>query len=128
MAWEINGTDQFADWYSSLTEAEQDGVIAVVEFLADQGPQLDRPHADRIKGSRYHNLKELRPRGAAKNCRVLFIFDPRRQAGRLVGGDKTGLWAKWYRTAIPEAERLYEDYLEELDALGLLNDTDEQGD
>lgn len=73
-------------------------------------------------------MKELRPRGAAKNCRVLFIFDPRRQAVLLVGGDKTGQWAKWYRTAIPEAERLYEDYLEELDALGLLNDTDEQGD
>jgi hypothetical protein len=128
MAWEINGTDQFADWYSSLTEAEQDAVIAVVEFLAEQGPQLDRPHADRIKGSRYHNLKELRPRGAAKNCRVLFIFDPRRQAVLLVGGDKTGQWARWYRTAIPEAERLYEEYLEELEALGLLNGTDEQGD
>ena len=45
-----------------------------------------------------------------------------------VGGDRTGQWAKWYRTAIPEAERLYEDYLEELEALGLHNDTNEQGD
>ncbi|MBK9295466.1 MAG: type II toxin-antitoxin system RelE/ParE family toxin [Candidatus Microthrix sp.] len=79
-----------------------------------------------MKGSNYHNLKELRPRGAAKNCRVLFIFDPRRQAILLVGGDKTGQWATWYRTAIPEAEQLYKDYLDELEALGLL-DSDEQG-
>ncbi|MBK7165510.1 MAG: type II toxin-antitoxin system RelE/ParE family toxin [Candidatus Microthrix sp.] len=109
-----------------MAEPQQDAVIAIVELLAEHGPQLDRPHADRIKGSNYHNLKELRPRGAAKNCRVLFIFDPRRQAILLVGGDKTGQWATWYRTAIPEAEQLYKDYLDELEALGLL-DSDEQG-
>ena len=54
----------------------------------------------------------------------LFIFDPRRQAVLLVGGDKTGNWAKWYRTAIPEAEALYEDYLQELQTLGVLADTE----
>ena len=58
----------------------------------------------------------------------MFIFDPRREAILLVGGDKSGQWAKWYRTAIPEAERLYEEYLEELEALGLPDETDEQGD
>ncbi|MFT5531779.1 MAG: hypothetical protein ACI91O_001809 [Candidatus Poriferisodalaceae bacterium] len=125
MVWEINGTDQFADWYSSLSKPEQDAVIAVVELLAESGPQLDRPHADRIKGSKYHNLKELRPRSAAKNCRILFIFDPRRQAVLLVGGDKTNNWVKWYQTAIPEAEALYEDYLQELQTSGVLADTEE---
>lgn len=115
MAWEINGTDRFADWYGDLTEPQQDSVIAVVELLAEQGPQLDRPHADRIKGSKYHNMKELRPRGAAKHCRVLFIFDPRREAILLLGGNKSGQWEKWYETAIPEAEKLYEIYLQELD-------------
>ena len=29
----------------------------------------------------------------------------------LVAGDKSGQWNQWYRTAIPEAERLHEDYL-----------------
>jgi len=115
VAWEINGTDRFADWYGDLTEPQQDSVIAVVELLAEQGPQLDRPHADRIKGSKYHNMKELRPRGAAKHCRVLFIFDPRREAILLLGGNKSGQWEKWYETAIPEAEKLYEIYLQELD-------------
>ena len=31
----------------------------------------------------------------------------------LVAGDKSGQWDKWYRTAIPRAERLYDDYLAE---------------
>lgn len=68
-------------------------------------------------------MKELRPRGVAKHCRVLFIFDPRRKAILLLGGDKSGQWAKWYATAIPRAERLYEDYLADLKAQGLLDDT-----
>jgi hypothetical protein len=31
----------------------------------------------------------------------------------LVAGDKSGQWAKWYRTAIPRAEQLYGEYLAE---------------
>jgi hypothetical protein len=31
----------------------------------------------------------------------------------LVAGDKSGQWDKWYRTAIPRAEQLYDDYLAE---------------
>lgn len=75
MAWDVNGTDEFADWFGELAESEQDEVIAVVELLAEHGPELDRPYADRIKGSKYHNMKELRPRGQAKNS--LPISKPR---------------------------------------------------
>jgi hypothetical protein len=41
------------------------------------------------------------------------VFDPWRSAIMLVGGDKPGAWSAWYRTAIPEAERLYAEYLTE---------------
>ena len=41
------------------------------------------------------------------------MFDPWRSAILLVGGDKSGQWKQWYTTAIPEAERLYGEYLEE---------------
>jgi hypothetical protein len=37
----------------------------------------------------------------------------------LLGGDKSGRWEDWYRAAVPEADRLYEVYLEELRAEGL---------
>jgi hypothetical protein len=40
------------------------------------------------------------------------VFDPYRSAVLLVAGDKSGQWSRWYRTAIPEAERLYENYLD----------------
>ena len=120
MQWEINGTDEFADWFESLTEAQQDQVIAVVERLAEKVPSLGRPEVARITASRHHNMKELRPRGVAKNLRLLFIFDPRREAILLVGGDKTGQWEAWYNRAIPQAERLYEQYLKTLKQEGLL--------
>ncbi len=55
---------------------------------------------------------------------MLFIFDPRREAILLLGGDKSGQWAKWYAAAIPQAERLYEDYLAELKAQGFFDDTE----
>jgi hypothetical protein len=125
VAWEVNTTDVFVNWYSSLSELEQDEIIAVVELLAADGPELDRPYADRIKGSTIHNMKELRPRGIAKHFRVLFVFDPRREAILLTGGDKSGQWASWYVTAIPLAEQLYADYLDELRAEGLIDPNDQ---
>ena len=36
----------------------------------------------------------------------------------LVAGDKSGQRERWYRTAIPRAEQLYDDYLAEPPDLG----------
>ncbi len=62
---------------------------------AERGPDLGRPVVDRIHSSRHQSIEELR---AAKGgaLRVLFSFDPRRQAILLVGGDKSGEWNDWY--------------------------------
>lgn len=46
--------------------------------------------------------------------RILFVFDPRREAILLVAGDKSGRWREWYREAIPVAEARYDEYLEYL--------------
>ena len=58
-------------------------------------------------------MKELRcsQDGA---LRILFAFDPRREAILLVGGDKAGDWDNWYDRAVPEADRLYTEYLAEI--------------
>ena len=116
MVWQIKATTVFTYWFEqNLNHSQRQAVRVVVDLLADRGTQLGRPYADRVQGSKYHNLKELRPRGpAARNIRILFIFDPQRQAVLLLGGDKTGKWSAWYRRAIPEAERLYEEYLDDL--------------
>lgn len=78
-----------------------------------------QPLVDTLAGSKLANLKELRVHRDG-HLRILFVFDPRRTAILLLGGDKTRQWAEWYRWAIPEAERLYDMYLEELRREGLL--------
>ena len=113
MTWEVVATDEFAAWYSTLSEGQADALDARVELLREHGPSLGRPIVDRIEGSRIHNLKELRVRSDGE-LRILFVFDPHRTAILLLGGDKTGQWAQWYATAIPETERLYVEHLEGL--------------
>jgi hypothetical protein len=94
-------------------------VAAAIDVLADVGPTLGRPLVDRIKGSTVHNLKELRPGSTGgSEVRVLFVFDPLRQAVLLVAGDKSGSWKTWYPTAIADAETRYGDYLHDIEGEG----------
>lgn len=116
--WSIETTEQFTDWYSGLSEDEQDAVNAAVDLLEEQGPTLGRPHADRVSRSRFHNMKELIP--PASSIRILFTFDPRRTAILLVGGDKAGSWNAWYDEFVPVADELYATYLEEIRREGLI--------
>jgi hypothetical protein len=107
--WKIEGTDQFADWFGQLSRSDKVRVEAAIERLEEQGPGLGRPWVDSLVGTR---IKELRPRGGF--LRILFRFDPRKAGILLMAGDKQGLWDQWYKTAIPESERLSEDYVAEL--------------
>jgi hypothetical protein len=50
----------------------------------------------------------------------LFCLDPRRTAILLLGRTKAGRWDESHRQSIPQADRLYEVYLEELKKEGLL--------
>lgn len=45
--------------------------------------------------------------------RILFVFDPTRNAVLLVADDKAGQWTSWYRQSIPLAEARYATYLKE---------------
>ncbi len=112
--WEIRVTDEWLAWFRTVDRAPQALISEAIDRLADAGPNLGRPLVDRVKTSRVHNLKELRPASTGRSeVRILFVFDPWRSAILLVGGDKSGRWAEWYRVVIPEAERLYQDYLDE---------------
>lgn len=109
MPWEVGTTTVYDQWWETLDEDIQDAIIASVLTLKRDGPALGRPLVDRIKGSRHHNMKELRP--PTGNIRILFAFDPARRAILLIGGDKTNRWQTWYREAIPMAERLLDEHL-----------------
>ena len=86
MVWEVEVSDQFTQWWSTLSNDQREAVTDRVDILAERGPDLGRPIVDRIHSSRHQSMKELR---AAKGgaLRVLFSFDPRRQAILLLGGD-----------------------------------------
>jgi hypothetical protein len=120
--WEVEYTDEFEDWWITLTTGQQEAIDDRVMLLAEHGPALKRPVVGDIKSSRHPNMKELRAsKGGA--LRVLFAFDPRRHAILLLGGDKSGEWESWYRTAIPEADDLYDTHLEELRNEGFEDET-----
>lgn len=115
--WEVRVTEEFLAWVDGLDPRSKALVVDAVDRLADAGPSLGRPLVDRLVGSEIHDLKELRPGSAGSSeIRVLFVFDPWRCAILLVGGDKSGNWSGWYRTAIPRAETLYAAYVKEREA------------
>lgn len=112
--WEIRVTEEWLAWYGTVDSDSQALIVDAIDRLAEAGPNLGRPLVDRISGSRVHNLKELRPGSSGRSeVRILFVFDPWRSAILLMGGDKSGRWKQWYQTAIPQAEQLYERYLED---------------
>ena len=89
-------------------------------LLAEHGPALKRPVVGEITGSRHANMKELR-RQREELCEFSSrsIRDDMRFS--YFGGDKSGEWNKWYRTAIPQAEELYDTHLKELRDEGLID-------
>jgi hypothetical protein len=96
-------------WYRGLGAQDANRVAASLDRLEQVGPSLGRPFVDSVKGSRHHNMKELRSIGG--HLRALFAFDPQRRPVVLVGGDKTGNWKGWYKQNIPRADRLYDAHL-----------------
>lgn len=113
MAWEIILTEQVEHWLlHDLDTAQRRQIIPAIDELESQGPGLGRPFVDRINGSRHHNMKELRSIGG--HLRILFAFDPQRQAILLIAGDKSGQWQRWYDQSIPIADDLYDKHLEQL--------------
>ena len=107
--WQVFGTDEFETWFINLPEHDRARIEDRVDLLEQVGPSLGRPVVDAIKGSRHHNMKELR----ASTLRVLFAFDPQSSAVLLLGGDKQDNWQGWYDVAIPHADDLYDKYLQE---------------
>ena len=113
MKWEVEFTGEFSRWWDKLTENQQEDVAYSVGLLAELGPALGFPHSSKLKGSRYPAMRELRTQSGGRPLRTLYAFDAARAAILLVGGDKTGN-NRWYETFIPQADRLYEQHLDEL--------------
>jgi hypothetical protein len=114
--WEIVFTPEAERWYKRLSARDADRIAAAIDKLQEVGPGLGRPHVDSVKGSRVHNMKELRSSGG--HLRALFAFGPDRRAIVLMGGDKSNNWQGWYKLNVKFAERLYERHLREIGKAG----------
>jgi hypothetical protein len=96
----------------TLDDQAANSIGAVFDELGRVGPALRRPLVGSIGTSRRHNMKEARSVGG--HLRALFVFDPRRRAVVLLGGDKAGNWKGWYKQNIPLADRLYDRHVHSL--------------
>lgn len=115
MSWEVELHADVAAWFEGLWSTDPrtaDRIEEAIDLLVEDGPALGRPFVDRVKGSCYHHMKELRPASAGSTeVRVLFAFDPLRRAILLVAGDKSRAWKAWYEVNIPIAEQRYAEHV-----------------
>ncbi|MEH1845240.1 MAG: type II toxin-antitoxin system RelE/ParE family toxin [Nostoc sp.] len=119
MTWNVEYTNEFENWWLTLEEDTQDTITAVVNLLAEKGTALPFPYSSGISNSRHSHMRELRIQYKGNPVRVFYAFDPRRSAILLIGGDKTGN-DRFYEEYVPIADRLYDEYIEELKQEGLL--------
>lgn len=113
MAYEVEYTDEFCDWWDGLSAEEQNRIAKSVLLLEEEGPRLGSPHSSAIHGSRHPHMRELRVQHQGRPYRLLYAFDPRRTVILLIGGDKTGQH-RWYMRFVPVADDLYDQHLREI--------------
>lgn len=108
-------------WLDEQDNETVASIFAALEHLEQHGPTLGRPLVDTLTGTEVKNLKELHPATPGKTeVRILFAFDPNRQAIMLFAGDKSKgksgkiKWSGWYKDAIPKAEKLYREHVKKL--------------
>jgi hypothetical protein len=116
VAWKIITSEAYDTWFLAQTDDDKALIRYKVLLLEEQGPNLGRPHADTLKGSKkLTNLKELRAKTDAHVFRVAYLFDPERRGLLLTGGDKKGKsQRKFYKDLIKEAEQVYAAWLEKM--------------
>ena len=112
MKWGVDLHDDFVPEYRDLHKDVQDELLAHIELLEQFGPQLGRPRADTLNGSRHANMKELRFDAADGVWRVAFAFDPDRKAIVLAAGNKSGVGGKrFYHQLINKADARFDAHL-----------------
>lgn len=108
--WPVLDTQEYRDWRETLSVVDQARLVRLQQLLAERGPLLGRPHVDSVSGSRFSNMKELRP---SETLRGFFAFDTQQRAILLCGGDKARRGGKrsWYRKMIRQADVLFARHL-----------------
>ena len=115
MEWIVEFHPAFEREFDDYPETVQDSILARAGLIELHGPQLGRPYADTLYGSRHANMKELRFDAGNGVWRVAFAFDPQRTAVLLAAGNKSGAReSRFYRRLITQAEDRFDDHLRRL--------------
>lgn len=115
MAWDVAYDEEFHAEVENFPEDVQDKLAAVAQVLEELGPNLSRPRADTLKGSKHPNMKELRFKVGRQAWRVAYAFDTRRRGILLVGGNKQGVsQGRFYKELIRIADERFDNNLARL--------------
>lgn len=112
--WNILTTDTFDQWFDAQDDHDRAKVLASMIVLKEQGPELKRPYADSVKGSKFPNMKELRVQSKGDPIRAFFAFDPERQGILLCAGHKTQRDKRFYDVMLHIADKEFAAHLERL--------------
>lgn len=87
--------ERISAWLNGLDRETYELVFAAIEVLEEEGPALG-----------------LRPGSQGRSeVRILFAFDPARQAIMLAAGNKAGRWTQWYDEKIKAADEMFAEHL-----------------
>ena len=71
--WNVDSSDEYDAWFLTLDEKCKEAVLQRVLLLQQYGPNLSRPYADVLHGSKkLSNLKELRNQTQKHLLRVAY--------------------------------------------------------
>jgi len=104
-------SDEFTVWFQELEEAHKDSVGVAVLKLEARGIDLGYPVSSAIQNCKYA-FRELRIKSHGHALRVIYAFDPARDAYLILGGDKTGVKQRqFYDQLISRCEQIWAEYL-----------------
>ena len=89
-SWEVLFDEEFEIEFAQFDETVQDKIFTRAGLLRQFGPNLPRPYADTLAGSKFANMKELRAPVGKEVWRVAYAFDVKRRAILLCAGNKEG--------------------------------------
>ncbi|MDE2135415.1 MAG: type II toxin-antitoxin system RelE/ParE family toxin [Alphaproteobacteria bacterium] len=109
--WDVVFDKAFQSEFDEYDETVQDKILARAGLLQQFGPNLPRPYADTLVGSKFTNMKELRAPVGKQVWRVAYAFDPVRRAILLCAGNKEGGNSKkFYAELIATADERFGKY------------------
>jgi hypothetical protein len=117
LKWTVAFHEEFEPEFDELPLEVQDELYAEASFVELFGPLTGRPHVDKLHGSDYAKMKELRFEAMNDEWRVAFAFDPKQIAILLVAAGKTGVSEKkFYKALIEKADARFERHLAKVKA------------